>query len=160
MATTIPSRRAKFTTPGWRIALTIFGALLVLYGLFGSLFQLVGKEVSAQVTSVQQQGKYNDKTLTGGAGTVEVGYTFTLPDGQSISGKSTFGSQVDYTNPDNVAKLQTISVYYLPFWPQMNRAAQLVGFHADTVAFPVVGILLIVLINLRAARQKARQAVQ
>ncbi|MBQ1352057.1 MAG: hypothetical protein IIY71_04980 [Oscillospiraceae bacterium] len=160
MAVTIPSRRAKFTSTGWRIALTVLGVLLICYGLFNTLFKFIGTEVTADVTSVQMQGKYNDKTLGGGTGTVEVGYTFTLPNQETIAGKSTFGTKVDYSNPDNVAALKTISVYYLSFWPQINRAAPLVGFQLDTLAFPVVGALLIILINVRAIRYKARQAKQ
>ena len=167
MAKTIPTRRSGFGTPIWRVVLTLLGIVLIAYGLFNTLFGVLGTETSAQVTQVQPQGKYNDKALTGGRGTVEVSYTFTLSDGRTFSGKSTYGTNVDYSDPDNAAALKTISIHYLSFWPQISKASVLTGFQADTLVFPIVGLLLILMINWRAVRhkkllaeQEARQAAQ
>ena len=160
MAKTIPTRRSGFGTPVWRVVLTIIGIVLIAYGLFNTLFGVLGTEISADVTQVQPQGKFNDKALAGGRGTVEVSYTFTLPDGRTFSGKSTYGTNVDYSDPEKAAALKTISVHYLSFWPQINRASVLTGFQADTLVFPIIGLLLIVMINWRAVRHKKLLAEQ
>ncbi|MDD4511341.1 MAG: hypothetical protein PHY23_10615 [Oscillospiraceae bacterium] len=156
----IPTKRAGFGTPVWRVVLTVLGVLLIAYGLYSTLLGVVGTEVAAQVTHVQAQGKFNDKSLTGGRGTVEVGYTFSLPDGRTLSGSSTYGTDVDYHDPDKAAALKTISVRYLSFLPQVNKASVLTGFQADTLVFPIIGLLLIVMINWRAVRHKNLLAAQ
>ncbi|MGI6498242.1 MAG: hypothetical protein ACOX0U_05400 [Oscillospiraceae bacterium] len=156
----IPSTRSGFGTPIWRVVLTVLGALLIAYGLYSTFLGIIGTEVAAQVTNVQPQGKFNDKSLTGGRGTVEVSYTFSLPDGRTISGASTYGTDVDYSDPSKAAALETISVHYLSFFPQINKASVLTGFQADTLVFPAIGLLIILMINWRAARHKNLLAAQ
>lgn len=151
-----PRGRARFGTPLWRVILTVLGVLLILYGLYPSLLGVLGTEVTADVTNIQTVGTYRSKSITGGRGTVTVDYAFEAANGQQVTGSSTYGTSVDYGQQENKDRLTTIPVHYLSFWPQLNKATILTGLQLENLGFPAIGLLLILLINLRAVRKKKK----
>ena len=155
-----PRGRARFGTPLWRVILSVLGVLLILYGLYPTLLGALGTEVTAEVTHVSPIGKYQSKTLTGGHGTVQVDYTFKTASGQKVSGTSAYGTSINYDSQEARDKLTELSVHYLPILPQINKATVLTGFRLENLGFPAIGLLLILLINLRAVRKKKQQALR
>ena len=80
--------------------------------------------------------------------------------GQKVSGTSAYGTSINYDSQEARDKLTELSVHYLPILPQINKATVLTGFRLENLGFPAIGLLLILLINLRAVRKKKQQALR
>ena len=145
-------------SPIWRIVLTILGIGIFLYGAYFIFLGIVGVPVSATVTSVETQGNFNPDRTIGAKGTIVVEYTFTVPDGRTFSGSSRYQTNTDYTDPANVEQFKTVGVQYLSFLPQANQVSEILELRFDSISIPILGLVLIVLVNWFAVYYKKRQA--
>jgi len=115
-----------------RILLSLLGAALLLWGATHLLLAFCGAPVSATITSIRRVGGERDEA-TPGRYTYSIGYTFLLPNGQTVDGSTTQIGDAIFLKATGAG---IVTVRYLTLLPAVNALEE------DTIsAGPVILML-------------------
>jgi len=128
-----------------RLLITLLGVAFILWGLTDIMLGLFGKTTTAVITNIRREGGERNETIRGRY-TYIISYSFTLPDGKSISSYTRRIGNSVFLKADGKSK---VMVKYFSSFPYINVQEQDTKPGIGQLILIAIGCFLIYIINRR-----------
>ena len=116
--------------------------MFILYGIVWGMLGILGEKSTGLITDVRREmGELN--IPKSGSYTYNISYSFELLDGSMVHGVVKEIGDGVYIKHPNIK----VTVRYLKAFPQINTLEQNAGFNAGNIAFIMIGVFLIFIVN-------------
>jgi len=132
-----PTTRARGSSIGSRIGLTLVGLFILFLGLRGPLLQVAGVTASGVITDVSRDTSSDSRY------DYIIKYEFVTADGKTHSGSTTRSDVFDVTRLPSTGAAMTVR--YLPALPFVNAPAGETGMSIGSIVMVVLGLGMAVL---------------
>lgn len=129
-----------------RLLITLLGIAFIAWGISIVMLGYIGVKETALITHIRREGGERNETIPGQY-TYNISYTFTLPNGKSVSGVTKKIGDATYLKVDGKSK---VSVKYFSFFPYINAMEKDTKLGFGQLILVGTGCLLIFLINRRS----------
>lgn len=126
-----------------RILISLLGVGLIYMGASAILLGFLGKSTTAVITNIRREGGERSDGKPGRY-TYNISYTFTLPEGNVISGFTKKVGDSIYMRTDGTS---TVQVRYLSPFPYINSMEKDTGIKGGSIALILAGGVLIFLMS-------------
>ena len=137
--------KSKFSKLLTRFFITLLGIAFIAYGISTVMLGFLGDEATAVITSIRRELGERDEMIRGRY-TYNISYTFTIPNGESVSGNTKRVGDATYLKADGKSKR---AVKYFSSFPYINALEDDTKPGLAQLLFVGIGCFLVYIVNRR-----------